>query len=135
MTAAVIALAVALAGALSLIGWLAYVALGARSATADEREDHVATRGELERVKFEREVIAGRLADTERMATALQEVLADAQTNPNADLDRADVTARLRRAAQAATVGGAIPARTDAAVPGTAATVPPRGALMPLDDT
>jgi hypothetical protein len=97
MTAAVIALAVALVTALSLIGYLAHAALSARSAVGDERSAHVATRGELERTRFELEVTKSRLADVERMADALQEVLADVEVDHG--LDPRDVAGRVRRAA------------------------------------
>lgn len=123
MTAAVVTLAAALAGAMSLLAWLTYQTISARTATAEEREDHVATRGDLERVRFELEVAKSRLADSEQLNAALQEVLADVDANPNRDLDPADVRSRvLRAAAQAARDrAGAVPAAAGAPVPAGAA--------------
>lgn len=135
MTAAVVTLAIAIAGTLPLIAWLAHTAFAARTATADEREDHVATRGEMERTKFELAATKSRLADTERMNAALQEVLADVQATDPA-LPVGDVRARVLRAAQqarAAAAGNPVPASAADKVPDAPAAGGAHPALMPID--
>jgi len=101
MGVAVIALAIALAGAIVAIVALA---LGRVSDTkeaskqiTDERVAHTKTNGELERVRFELRVTADKLAHAEDTIEVLAKETPDA--NPNADLPPDAVRARAVRAA------------------------------------
>lgn len=130
----VIAIASVALAVLGLIGYLVHAALKARTATAEEREDHVATRGELERTKFELEVTKSRLADAERLNQALQEVLADVEVDHG--LDPRDVAGRVRRAAAQAARdrAGQVPAGAPAeAVPAQGATGSAEAPVVPAD--
>lgn len=138
MTAAVVALAVALVGAMSAIGWLVYRSLAAADqlAAMDDERDKAAI--EAERLAFELDATKKRLADAERTIDALGK---EPRAKPNADLDARDVTERVRRAAEQAraAAGSAVPARADraevhppdAAGGSQAAEVQPAGPLDP----
>lgn len=125
---------------LSLIAWLVYGRVADVKALATERIAHSKTQTRAERGEFENAAIKSRLADSERMVTALQEVLADVQTNLDSSLPRGDVAARVRRAAAqaaadragavASSPGAEVPASPAAAEPGTASV----SAVVGLDD-
>lgn len=101
MAAAIISLAVALAVALPLIGWLVYRVVSAPGWLADERIAHVKTKAELERLRFELDTIKPKLAKAERDRDIFEEEAANDVANPNAGLARGDVLGRVRRAAEA----------------------------------
>lgn len=126
MGVAVIALAVALAGAMAAIVSLAFGrvkdAKTSAKAYTDERVDHANTRTELERRKFELEVTQKALVAANTRAAALEEVIADdVESAPNPDLKRADVRSRVlriaRRWAEAAAARSPLPAVGAEAVP------------------
>lgn len=127
MTIAVIALSIALAGALSLVGWLAYrLHTVTRSSSAqllamdDERDKAIQRADGLD---FELKAARSALADAER---TIEGLATQKQENPNADLDPDDVTARSVRAAIKARAAearraGDVPAGAGKAVHPTAA--------------
>lgn len=133
MTAAVIALATCIAGALSLIGWLSYRFNAARNATSTEREAHSATRMELERERLQHDITRQRLAQTDRINAALQEALDDAEAN-GPSRPAGDIVGRLRDAAAKARRGGAVRDVAAVKVSDAPATSGAHPALMPLDD-
>jgi hypothetical protein len=131
MTAAVVTLALAIAGALAAIVSLA---LGRVSDTkslskqfTDERVEHANTRTKLERRDYELDVTQKALVAANKRAAALEEVLNDeVNRSPNPDLARDDVRSRILRIArqwsEAADARNPLPAATSGAVPeGTAA--------------
>lgn len=101
MTAAVVALAVVLAGTVGAIVWLAKTALDDRSRTADTFFDLASAQGDLERAGFELEVarkaMNAALERSARLEKELSHVLDHASLGEGAAAD--DVAARLRRLA------------------------------------
>ncbi len=130
MTVAVVALAIALAGALGLIAWLVYRVFADARALADERQDRVATQGRLERVGFELDTTKAALTKAERDRDIFEEA---ANAAPSPVLPAGDVDGRLLQAAQAdaAARDVAVPAKPAAGVRSTAATKPAAAARVP----
>jgi hypothetical protein len=96
MTAAVIALSAALAGALSLIAWLVYGHVGAADQIAQERAAHSATTLDRDRIRFDNEAKDKEIAKLNRTIDALSK---EPDAKPNADLRADDIDARSVRAA------------------------------------
>lgn len=77
---------------------------------ADARVAQVATEGELERARYEHEITKAALVAANRTIRIL-ETVTDVNADPNPDLDRSDVRARVLREALAwKDGGGALPA-------------------------
>lgn len=121
------AVAISLASLALLLGgviaWLVYRNGAATDQLSQERIAHTKTRATLEREQFIHDATKAQLVETERVAAALEEVLADVQSNPNADLPPGDIAARVRRAAAQAARD-----RAGAAGPSAGATLPSTGA-------
>ncbi len=141
MTIAIIALAIALTGALGLIAYLVHSnskrvdqAIAASDATSATREQWQQAVLEAERTKFELKTTAQALLVEQRLADSLEEFIANdaPSVDPNADLAPDDVANRVlrifrkARGAQAGR-GGAVPpiAVTDEVRPSTTDLIDP----------
>lgn len=95
-----VALVAVIAGQLVILSWLIYGRIADARATATERVAHTATNGLLERAQYELEQTKIAMAESHRITTGLEEVLASfINATPNADLASGDVLSRLVRTA------------------------------------
>ena len=92
----VIALGITSAGAIGLAAYTTVKAIGASRQWAASEVAAASTREQLIDVRFDLEMTRGTLAESERRARALEELL-NAQPHPNSDLRRDDVATRLAR--------------------------------------
>jgi len=103
MTVAVITLALVIAAAVGLLGWMVHRTVTDADRRADSRVAQVATEAHLEQSEFQLKVTTKALDAAKRRATALEEALghAIAQPFPDADVAPDDHRTRVRRLAEA----------------------------------
>jgi hypothetical protein len=127
VTFAVVALALTLAGALSLVAWLVRVAIARTDKGSDAALAAEAGVSELERAIFERDAAIADAAESHRIAEHLAGELRHALATPPAPgLDPGDVSGRVLRAFDryaSARSDRAVRADSGAAVPDTTAAV------------
>lgn len=136
MFVAVIVLAVALAGSLGLIAWLAHDDVNEAHNKGDARVAQSVTEEHLAQAQFELEVERKARIASETRAAALEEQLTHELSSPFPDaptLDPADVRGRMLRLAQQ--WGAADTGRTNAGAPSEPVkAVPVKGPAGPTGD-
>ena len=139
MVIAAIAIAVV---ALAVIGLITFFAVDSRNASKRATTETVARvekNAELERERLAHEHTKLKLTEAERLADVFEEALADGiNANPNADLPRNDVRARVLRAALKARSadadrGGPLAADASSAVPAPETAGGPTATELRLD--